>query len=263
MEVGTDPKQLLWHSIQSLCRGAAEADFIKTDVGFELFERNQRAADELAVLIEILGDVSNAHPAAPGRGFGGPLHLARQLAMRDRVQQLFSHANSSPAFPSSRDRMVAEYIANGRQRPTSASSRPVSRSSRSSFAPDSRPSSGTPSHSQSGECGGVGGVQSSLHEIAQSGRLQYDKVAEIRDALRGLLEDEHDMLLADIDDVRQRIDEDMKWSRFAEPSAAEITRLQDSVSEFEKQQEHETLVNSFASISNRRLTPLVPSPPRR
>jgi hypothetical protein len=267
-ETGAKPT-LLWESLQSMCRAKAEAEFVRAQIGDELFDSNQRLNDERSSLQQILDDMTSGEVSSEVglRTAGAPLHHARQLAMRDRMRQLLFAADTGSApFASSRERMVAEYIANGRQRPGSAvggisGGRPGSRGSRtSSTAGSSRPSSrSTPRPSHADDVSNP----TTLAAVAASGKLQHQRVHEVCADLRKLLAEEAASLLDEIEWLRTAIDDHIRWMRFAEPSQQELGALNQRALDLEASKEHAASIEMLPSVTSRRLQPLVPTPPRR
>ena len=262
-----EPNDLLWESLKRICRAPAEAEFVRSEVGDDLFVANERLDQERRSLQAILNDLelpgASTIPDAL-RTAGAPLHQARQLAMRDRMQQLlFAADTGSVSFTSARERMVAEYIANGRQRPASGSARPASRGSRaSSTGGSSRQSSRSTPRPYAVASDDVA-VTTTLAAVAAAGKIQHTRIHEARDELRELLREEEASLLDEIEWLRMAIDDAIRWSAFAEPSPHEVGILQQKSTALEAADEHAASIDLLPSQDrSARLRPLVPTPPR-
>uniref|UniRef100_A0A7S1M004 Uncharacterized protein n=1 Tax=Neobodo designis TaxID=312471 RepID=A0A7S1M004_NEODS len=258
MQPNSETSSLLWETLKALCRGTAEADFIRGEVGEDLFAQNERLFTERSLLLEIANELGETPDRPEGfRTAGAPLHQARQLAMQERMKLLLLAAGTgAPVLRTPREKMVAEYIANGRQRPSSASAPGVRPSSRGSYASagSSRPSSrSTP--------GVVEEPVVKLAEAAATGRLQHTRVNEIREDLRELLREEERSLLDEIDGLRSMIDESLRWKNFAEPAPHELGALQQQADDLDEAREHASVVASLPMPCSR-LQPLQPTPPR-
>ena len=265
----------LWASIAAHCRGPAEASFVRSEIGDDRVSRNDVVANELECLRDILNDVRGSSASRPMRSFGAPLALARQLALQERLQiMLLGMSSNSGSVFTAREKMVAEFIANGRQRPTSASFGGRTSRPGSSIA-SSRPSSSTSGRPLSARGDLATEASADVQHLADSGRLQHHRVHEVARELQELFDAEHKALLEEVDETRHEIDAELQWQAFREPTNQEVSKIQDKVLQFETISEHRAAVAALPEPSSKRLLPIdgpgptrlppviIPSPPRR
>lgn len=263
---------LLRSTIAASTRGPAEADFVLSVVGVDVVERNDVAHTELLSLVSILTDMRESASAAnrPQKSFGSSIAQARQHALRNRLAALLENSKASTTMINTqREKMVAEYLVNGSQRPTSAAARPLSRSSNSTTSSlmheaESRPTTASRPQSRGSPSMHVDPTKD-LQHLVHNGSLQFDRVHEVKRELVEVFAAEHDALLEDIETVRALIDDEVRWMHFSEPTSHELTQLNSKLDAFESQQDHEQTVQSLLRTDSLRKTnalpALVPSPP--